>query len=115
MSIVDARSQTVVQLNNTGGSSATDGLKIYIDATTKIQVRRLAGSNGQVYSSTVNPPNASLDNGVFIRVGANTYGPSHTVATFNPIAYASASIGSVSPVTPADGIQQSVTSNDKSF
>lgn len=97
------------EFNSTGGTSATNGLHFYIDNTSKIQVRRL-DNTGQVYSPTVTPPNNALDNGVFLRANNVVYGPSHTVTTFNPTPYNTATIGVTSPPNPSsNGVQQSVT------
>ncbi len=102
-----------IEFNNTGGTSATNGLHFYIDRSTKIQVRRL-NNTGQVYSSTALPqtnPN-NLDNGVFIRANGLLYGPSHTVSTFNPSGgmYSSYSITAASPANPSTaGVQQTAT------
>lgn len=98
-----------IELNSTGGTSATDGLHFYIDNTSKIQVRRL-NNTGQVYSSTVTPPNNNLDNGVFLRANGTVYGASHTVGTgFTPTAYSTTSISATAPANPSSaGVQQSV-------
>lgn len=97
------------ELNSTGGTNATNGLHFYIDNTSKIQVRRL-NNTGQVYSPTVTPPNNNLDNGVFLRANGVVYGPSHTVTTFNPTPYNTATIGTTSPPNPSsNGVQQIVT------
>ncbi|WMW79366.1 hypothetical protein RF679_11980 [Undibacterium cyanobacteriorum] len=106
-------SAQVVELNSTGGTTATNGLHFYIENTTKIQVRRL-NNTGQVYSPTAIPPSNNLDNGIFIRGNGLVYGPSHTVTTFNPTGgmYSTSSISAVTPANPATaGVQQSATSN----
>lgn len=103
----------VVELNSTGGTTATNGLHFYIENTTKMQVRRL-NNKGQVYSSTAVPPSTLLDNGVFIRANGLVYGPSHTVTTFNPTGgmYSTYSIGATTPANPSSsGVQQSATAN----
>ena len=56
----------VSEFNATGGTSATNGLHIYLEDTTKIQVRRL-NNTGQVYAANAVPPSTNLDNGVFLR------------------------------------------------
>lgn len=97
------------EMNSTGGTSATNGLHFYIHSTSKIQVRRL-NNTGQVYSPTVIPPSNNLDNGVFLRANNVLYGPSHTVTTFNPTPYNTATIGVTTPANPsANGVQQTVT------
>lgn len=97
------------ELNSTGGTNATNGLHFYIDNTSKIQVRR-SNNTGQVYSPTVTPPNNALDNGVFLRANGVVYGPSHTVTTFTPTAYNTATISVTTPANPsANGVQQTVT------
>lgn len=102
-----------VEFNSTGGTSATNGLHIYLEDTTKIQVRRL-NNTGQVYAPTAVPPSTNLDNGVFLRANGLVYGPSHNVTTFNPTGgmFSTYSIGTISPPNPAvAGDQQTVTSN----
>lgn len=97
------------ELNSTGGTNASNGLHFYIDNTSKIQVRRL-NNTGQVYAPGSTPPNNNLDNGVFLRANGTVYGPSHTVTTFNPTPYNTASIGVTSPANPSsNGVQQTVT------
>ena len=102
----------VIEFNNSGGTSATNGLRIYLEDTTKIQVRRL-NNTGQVYLPTAVPPNNNLDNGIFIRANGLVYGPSHTVGggyapsggMFNTF-----SITPASPVNPTTaGVQQTAT------
>ena len=56
----------VTELNPNGGTSAANGLHIYLESTSKIQVRRL-NNTGQVYSPTVTPASNNLDNGIFLR------------------------------------------------
>jgi len=101
----------VIEFNNAGGTTATNGLHFYIEDTTKIQVRRLNNS-GQVYAPGVVPPSTSLDNGVFIRANGLVYGPSHAVSTFNPTGgmYNSFAITPTLPANPSSsGVQQSAT------
>lgn len=103
----------VIEFNSTGGTTATDGIHVYIEDTTKIQVRRL-NNTGQVYSPTVIPPSANLDNGVFIRANGLVYGPSHTVTTFNPTGgmFSTSSITATSPANPStSGVQQTATAS----
>lgn len=110
---VDGARAALIEFNNTGGTTATNGLRFYIEDTTKIQVRRL-NNTGQVYSPTAIPPSNSLDNGVFIRANGLVYGPSHTVSAFNPNGgmYNTFSIGAASPANPsAPGVQQTATGN----
>lgn len=101
----------VVEFNNSGGTSATDGLHFYIEDTTKIQVKRL-NNTGQVYSPTAVPASTALDNGVFIRANGKVYGPSHAVTSFTPTGgmYNAVSISATSPANPSSsGVQQSAT------
>jgi hypothetical protein len=114
LTVLSGAAQAVTaEFNNTGGSSATNGLHFYIEDTTHLQVRRL-NNTGQVYSPTAIPPSTSLDNGVFIRANGKLYGPSESVAGLTPSGgmYNTYSIGTVSPANPASpGVQQSVTGN----
>jgi|GEM_PF-383273 len=103
---------TTIEFNNTGGTTATNGLHFYIEDTTHIQVRRL-NNTGQVYQPTATPPSTSLDNGVFILGNGKVYGPDHNVTTFTPTGgmYNSYSITAASPANPTTaGVQQSATS-----
>ena len=106
---------TTVELNSSGGTSATNGLHFYIDDTTHMQVRRLNNS-GQVYSPTAIPPtnNTSLDNGIFIRANGKVYGSGHTVTSFTPTGgmYNTFSLTPTTPANPASaGVQQTTTAN----
>ena len=106
-----AAGAVTVELNSTGGTTATDGLHFYIEDTTKIQVRRL-NNTGQVYAPAALPPSNNLDNGIFIRGNGLVYGPSHTVSTFNPTGgmFNTFAISATSPANPATaGIQQTAT------
>lgn len=102
----------VVELNSSGGTSATNGLHIYLEDTSKMQIRRL-NNTGQVYSPTAVPASNSLDNGIFLRANGTVYGPSHTVGSgISPTNYSTRSISAVSPVNPiADGVTQTATAN----
>lgn len=104
----------VAEFNNTGGTTATNGLHFYIEDTTHIQVRRL-NNTGQVYAQNAVPPSASLDNGIFIRADGRVYGPTHNVSggyTPNGGMYSSSSITATSPANPSSpGVQQLATSN----
>lgn len=105
---------TKIELNSSGGTSATNGLHFYIDDSTHMQVRRL-NDTGQVYPSGTIPPSNSLDNGVFIRSNGWVYGPSHTIGggyTPNGGMFSSYTITPTSPANPAtSGVQQIATSN----
>ncbi|CAN5895040.1 hypothetical protein BH11PSE12_BH11PSE12_13340 [soil metagenome] len=106
---------TTVELNSSGGTSATNGLHFYIDDTTHMQVRRL-NNTGQVYSPTAVPPtgNSSLDNGIFIRANGKVYGSGHTVTSFTPTGgmYNTFSLTPTTPANPASaGVQQTTTAN----
>jgi hypothetical protein len=101
-----------VEFNSTGGTNATDGLHIYVDDSTQIQVRRL-NNTGQVYEPSTLPPSTNLDNGIFLRANGRVYGPDHNVATFatNGGMYNNFAITPVLPANPsAYGDQQSATS-----
>jgi MSHA biogenesis protein MshQ len=99
----------VVQLNATGGSSATNALRIYIDDTTQIQVRRL-DNTGQLYSPSVVPTHNNLDNGIYLRANGAMYGPDH-FAYSATTDYSSRSVSTVVPATPSQGVTQSTTSS----
>ncbi len=100
----------VTELNSTGGTNATNGLHVYIEDTSKIQVRRL-NNTGQLYSPGVVPPSNSLDNGIFLFANGLLYGPSHTVSTWSANSmYNTYSVSAVSPPNPAvAGNPQSAT------
>jgi MSHA biogenesis protein MshQ len=99
----------VVQLNATGGTSATNALRIYIDDTTQIQVRRL-NNTGQLYSPSAVPTNNNLDNGIYLRANGTMYGPDH-FAYSAATDYSSRSVSTVLPATPSQGVTQSTTSS----
>ena len=98
----------VVRLNAAGGTNASNGLHIYIEDTTQIQVRRL-NNTGQLYSPTVVPPHNNLDNGIYLRANNSMYGPSH-FAYSGATAHASRTVSTVVPATPSQGAIQSTTS-----
>lgn len=102
-----------IEFNATGGTTATNGLRFYIDNTTKIQVQvHWLNNTGQVYAPGAVPPSNNLDNGVFIRGNGLVYGPSHTVSTFNLTGgmYNTSAITATVPANPAtSGVQQTVT------
>ncbi|MDO9191621.1 MAG: hypothetical protein Q7U12_01860 [Undibacterium sp.] len=103
----------VVELNSTGGTTATNGLHFFIEDTTHMQVRRL-NNTGQVYSPGAIPPSVNLDNGVFLLANTKVYGPSHTVSGFNPTGgmYNTYSITAPIPANPSSaGVQQIATNN----
>lgn len=103
----------MVEFNSTGGTTATDGLRIYIDDSTQIQVRRL-NNTGQVYEPNTLPPSTNLDNGIFLRANGLVYGPDHNVTTFAPTGgmYSTSSISATSPANPSTvGDQQTATHN----
>lgn len=99
----------VVQLNATGGSTATNALRIYIEDTTQIQVRRL-NNTGQLYSPSAVPSNNNLDNGIYLRANGAMYGPDH-FAYSAATAYSSRTVSAVLPATPSQGVTQSTTSS----
>jgi MSHA biogenesis protein MshQ len=106
-------SAATIEFNSTGGTSATNGLHIYIDDSTQIQVRRL-NNTGQVYAPTALPPSTNLDNGIFLRANGLVYGPDHNVATFAPSGgmYSTRTITATTPPNPsAFGDQQTATHN----
>ncbi|MFZ6846280.1 DUF6701 domain-containing protein [Undibacterium sp. RuTC16W] len=110
---VTTASAAGIEFNTTGGSNANNGLHIYIEDTTHIQVKRLDGT-GQVYSPGAVPPSTSLDNGVFLRANGKVYGPGHNVTTFTPTGgmFSTYSISATTPPNPASfGVQQTATGN----
>lgn len=103
---------TVIEFNNTGGTTSTNGLHFYIDDSTQIQVRRL-NNTGQVYEPSTLPPSTNVDNGIFLRANGLVYGPDHNVATFTPTGgmYSTHAITATTPANPSSsGIQQQSTS-----
>ncbi|WP_245652853.1 DUF6701 domain-containing protein [Methylophilus rhizosphaerae] len=101
----------IVQLNSGGGSSVTNGLRIYIEDTTQIQVRRL-NNTGQLYSPTAVPSNTLLDNGIYLRANGGIYGPDHFgfPSNLTPTTYSNRTVSTVVPATPSQGVVQSTTS-----
>lgn len=102
-----------IQFNSSGGTSATNGLHVYIDQNSQIQVRRL-NDTGQVYRPIRTPPNLELDNGVFMLANKKVYGPDHNVTSFAPTGgmYNTNTISAATPANPsAAGVQQTATQN----
>ncbi|MCU6432698.1 hypothetical protein LPB67_02765 [Undibacterium sp. Jales W-56] len=102
-----------IEFNNTGGTSASNGLHFYIEDTTHIQVKRL-NNTGQVYNPTAVPPSTSLDNGIFLRANGKVYGPGHNVTAFTPTGgmFNTYSISATTPANPSSiGVQQTATGN----
>jgi MSHA biogenesis protein MshQ len=102
-----------IEFNSTGGNTATDGLHVYIDDSTQIQVRRL-NNTGQVYEPNTLPPSTNLDNGIFLRANGLVYGPDHNVAAFTPTGgmYSTSTITATTPPNPSTvGDQQTATHN----
>lgn len=103
-------------LNQNGGSSSTNGLKIYIDRYTQIQVQRL-NSSGQLYRSTQTPQDVTysdpsqnqLDNGIYIRGNNTIYGPDH-FAYNAPGSYSPQAMTAVSPANASAGNAQTTRS-----
>ncbi len=65
-----------VVINPTGGTTASNGLRITVGNTGQLQVLRLG--SGQFYSPSQAPgatTNSSMDNGVFLAVGNTVVGP----------------------------------------
>ncbi|MBX9705942.1 MAG: hypothetical protein K5Q00_06770, partial [Gammaproteobacteria bacterium] len=117
-------SAQVVEFNNTGATNTTNGLRITINNSTQMQVRRwntsTSSTGGQVYSPNVVPNgvlsnDGGLDNGIFLRANGRVYGPSHGVGSgYAPSGgmYSTSTIGAVTPTNPSSpGVQQSATSN----
>lgn len=102
---------TAIEFNSAGGTTSNNGLHFYIDKSTQVQVKRL-NNTGQVYKNTATPPSTSLDNGIFLRANGKTYGPDHSVTTFNVDGnYSTNLITTASPSNPPSyGVQQTATS-----
>lgn len=103
-------------LNQNGGSSSSNGLKIYIDRYSQIQVQRL-NSSGQLYRSTQTPQDVTysdrsqnqLDNGIYIRGNNTIYGPDH-FAYNAPANYSPQAMTAVSPTNASAGNAQTTRS-----
>ena len=67
------------EFNSSGGTGSTDGLRIYINENTQIQVRR--SGSGQVYHPSRTPPHSNLDNGIYLRANGLLYRPTHAYIT----------------------------------
>jgi len=101
----------MVELNSTGGTSANNGLRFFIDDSTQLQVRRL-NNTGQVYLPSATPPHNNLDNGIYLRANGQIFGPRHFALTPNGGAFSALSMTPASPANPSvDGVQQT-TSHD---
>ncbi len=99
----------VVQLNSTGGTSTTDGLQVYVEDTSKMQVirRNASGtSTGQLFDSIETPVSNSsrLDNGIFLQADGRLYGPSHVVGNPDFILANNYSTRTITGPTPANPI-----------
>lgn len=105
---------TVTEFNSSGGTNASNGLHVYIDDSTRIQILRLNGG-GQVYHPNFVPPSGNMDNGIFLRANGKVYGPSHNIGGgYTPSGglYSTHTLGAASPPNPpGSGIQQSATGN----
>lgn len=105
---------TTVQLNSSGGTSSTDGLRIYIDDSSKMQVTRWNGtaSGQQLFDPAYTPLTSlmRLDNGIYLRANGTTYGAQHDVGTPDfliPNNYSTRSISGPTPANPvANGVVQ---------
>lgn len=95
-------------LNSSGGSNASNGLKVYIDDSTQIQVQRL-NSTGQLYDPVRTPPHSRLDNGIYLRSNGTIYGPDHFAYSASG-SYTSVSVSTVAPTTASQGVAQTTTS-----
>lgn len=95
-------------LNSSGGSNTSNGLKVYIDDSTQIQVQRL-DSSGQLFDTVRTPPNNRLDNGIYLRSNGTIYGPDH-FAYSAAGSYTGVSVSTVVPTTASQGVAQTTTS-----
>lgn len=109
----------VVQLNSSGGTSASDGLRIYIDASSKMQVTRWNGaaSGQQLFDPSYTPLTSlmRLDNGIYLRANGTTYGAQHDVGTPDFLIannYSSRTISGPTPANPvANGVVQTANAS----
>lgn len=97
-----------VTLNANGGSNSTNGLKIFINDNSQIQVQRL-NSTGQLYQPDRTPANSRLDNGIYIRGNNQIYGPDH-FAYNAPANYTAQAMTAVSPANASAGNAQTTRS-----
>lgn len=95
-------------LNSSGGSTPSNGLKVYIDDSTQVQVQRL-DSSGQLFDPARTPPHSRLDNGIYLRSNGTIYGPDH-FAYSAAGSYTGASVSAVTPTTASQGVAQTTTS-----
>lgn len=100
-----------VELNSTGGNTATDGLHFYIDDSTQLQVRRL-NNTGQVYNPGDIPPDANLDNGIYLRANGRVYGPSNFAYTPSGGNFTARAISAPTPPNPAGIGEQQTSTHD---
>lgn len=95
-------------LNSSGGSNTSNGLKVYIDDSTQIQVQRL-DSSGQLFDTIRTPPHNRLDNGIYLRSNGTIYGPDH-FAYSAAGSYTGVSVSTVVPTAASQGVAQTTTS-----
>lgn len=102
----------VVQLNSSGGTGTTDGLRIYIDASSKMQVTRWNGaaSGQQLFDPSYTPLTSllRLDNGIYLRANGTTYGAQHDVGTPDFLIANNYSTRTISGPTPANPVSNGV-------
>lgn len=99
-----------VEFNSSGGTSSSNGLRVYIGENSQIQIKR--SGSGQVYSASKTPISSQLDNGVYIRADGAIYGPTHNWFTPSGGNYSSYTISATTPANPAsNGTEQTATSS----
>lgn len=101
----------VVQFNTSGGTTADNGLRVYIDDTTQIQVRRRNEDgtiSGQMYHPDYVPSSSLVATGIYLRANNVVYGPSHNFITTT--AYTGRSVSAVTTTTTPSGLTYSATS-----
>ncbi|BEV09017.1 DUF6701 domain-containing protein [Methylophilus sp. DW102] len=104
----EATKAATVTLNANGGSDSSNGLKIFINDNSQIQVQRL-NSSGQLYQPDRTPANSRLDNGIYIRGNNTIYGPDH-FAYNAPGSYTAQAMTAVTPANASAGNAQTTRS-----
>lgn len=104
----EATKAATVTLNANGGSDSSNGLKIFINDNSQIQVQRL-NSSGQLYQPDRTPANNRLDNGIYIRGNNTIYGPDH-FAYNAPGNYTTQAMTAVTPANASAGNAQTTRS-----
>ncbi|MGP1716260.1 MAG: DUF6701 domain-containing protein [Methylophilus sp.] len=102
-----------VTLNSSGGTNASNGLKVFIDTTGQMQV--IKSGNGQLYRQSDEPYHRRLYNGVFVRSNGVMYGPSNDVSNSTGSALTALQNATVvmgpTPATVSQGVTQTTTTS----